>query len=45
MVGTMSLQWWNWVRGAVSGAILAGQRTTIGLRVPPRCDASSFMPL
>src|SRR4051794_33359403 len=45
MVGTTSLQWWNWVRGVASGVILAGQRTTMGLRVPPKCEASSLVPL
>ena len=45
MVGTRSLQWWNCGRGVASGWILAGQRTAIGLRVPPRCEASSFSAL
>src|SRR6516165_8173525 len=45
MVGTMSLTWWNCGRGVVSGLILAGQRTDIGLRVPPKCEARSFVPL
>src|ERR1017187_4414901 len=44
MVGTTSLQWWNCARGTGSAVIAAGQRTTIGLRVPPRWEASSFMP-
>ena len=35
----------NWVRGVASGVIFAGQRIAIGLRVPPRCEASSFSPL
>ena len=39
------MQWWNWDRGRQSGAIRAGQRTAIGLRVPPRCEARSFIPL
>ena len=41
----MSLQWWNWLRGLVSGVIFAGQRTAIGFRVPPKCEATSFNPL
>ncbi len=45
MVGTTSLQWWNWARGVASGLILAGQRTAIGFRVPPKCEASSLVPL
>ncbi len=32
-------------RGVASGLIFAGQRTAIGLRVPPKCDASSLVPL
>ena len=32
------------MRGVASGAIFAGQRTAIGLRVPPRSEASSFIP-
>src|ERR1700720_254974 len=45
MVGTTSLQWWNCALGAVSGLILAGHRTAIGLRVPPKCEANSLVPL
>src|SRR6516164_5935196 len=45
MVGTMSLTWWNCGRGVASGLILASQRTDIGLRVPPKCEARSFVPL
>ena len=41
----MSLQWWNWLRGLASGLILAGQRTAIGFRVPPKWEATSFTPL
>src|SRR5947209_1560070 len=44
-VGAMSLTWWNWLRGVGSGLIIAGQRTAIGLRVPPKCDAISLVPL
>ena len=32
-------------RGVASGLIFAGQRTAIGLRVPPKCEASSLVPL
>src|SRR5579863_5198548 len=45
MVGTTSLQWWNCGRGAASGLILDGQRIAMGLRVPPKCEASNFVPL
>ncbi len=42
MVGTTSIRWVNACRGASSGSIRAGQLTTIGLRVPPRCEATCF---
>ena len=36
----MSMTWVNWLRSPPSSAIRAGQLTTIGLRVPPRCEAT-----
>ena len=43
MVGTMSLTWWNCARGMSSGLMPFGHEMTIGLRVPPKCDAISFV--
>jgi hypothetical protein len=40
IVGPMSMTWVNWVRSPPASAILAGQWTTIGSRVPPRCEAT-----
>ena len=40
MVGTMSMTWWNWVRRPPASLMRAGQETTIGLRVPPKWDAT-----
>ncbi len=39
------MQCTNCDRGVESGVIRAGQRTANGLRVPPRWEASSFIPL
>ena len=39
----MSLTWWNCDRGVLSGLIPLGQETTIGLRVPPKCAATSLV--
>ena len=39
IVGTMSMQWWNWVRRPPWSWMRFGQWTTIGLRVPPKCEA------
>ena len=39
----MSLTWWNCDRGVLSGLIPFGHETTIGLRVPPKCAATSLV--
>ena len=39
----MSLTWWNCDRGVLSGLIPFGQEMTIGLRVPPKCAATSLV--
>ena len=39
----MSLTWWNCARGVRSGLMPFGQEMTIGLRVPPKCDAISLV--
>ena len=39
----MSLTWWNCDRGVLSGLIPFGQEITIGLRVPPKCAATSLV--
>jgi hypothetical protein len=39
----MSLTWLNCDRGVPSCLILAGQETTIGLRVPPKSEAISLV--
>src|SRR6202044_1451544 len=44
-VGTTSLTWRNCERGVGSALIFAGQRTAIGLRVPPKCAATSLVDL
>ena len=36
----MSITWVNWVRRPPWSRIPRGQWTTIGLRVPPRCEAT-----
>jgi hypothetical protein len=42
-VGTTSFTWVNWGRGVSSGAMRAGQDTTIGVRVPPQSAAISLV--
>ena len=39
----MSLTWWNWARGVASGLMPFGQEITSGLRVPPKCEATSLV--
>ena len=39
----MSLTWWNCDRGVLSGLIPFGHEMTIGLRVPPKCAATSLV--
>jgi hypothetical protein len=39
----MSLTWWNWARGILSGLIPLGQEITIGLRVPPKWEAINLV--
>ncbi|MNP66638.1 hypothetical protein D3C76_1623690 [compost metagenome] len=45
MVGTISLTWLNWLRNPPRSVIPFGHVITIGLRVPPRCDATVFVHL
>ena len=42
-VGAMSFTWWNCARGAGSGLMPLGHEMTIGLRVPPKCEATSLV--
>src|SRR5579871_1043806 len=42
IVGRTSIKWANWVRVPPVSLIFAGQETTIGLREPPKCDATCF---
>ena len=42
IVGPMSITWVKWLRSAPLSLILSGQWTTIGLRVPPRCEPTCF---
>ena len=39
----MSTQWVNCERTALSGLMPFGHETTIGLRVPPKCAATSLV--
>ena len=39
------MTWWNCGRGVASGLIFAGHDTAIGLRVPPKCAATSLVDL
>jgi hypothetical protein len=39
----MSFTWWNCERGVLSAVIRAGQEIAIGLRVPPKCEATCFV--
>jgi hypothetical protein len=43
MVGATSMMWWNCERRPPLSAIRFGQLITIGLRVPPKCDASCLV--
>ena len=36
----MSMQWVNWGAAIARSRMRFGQDTTIGLRVPPRCEAT-----
>ena len=38
IVGATSITWVNWVRISSTRSMCPGQLSTIGLRVPPRCD-------
>ena len=38
----MSITWVKWLRSAPLSLIRSGQWTTIGLRVPPRCEPTCF---
>ena len=38
MVGATSMTWVNWERSPPASLMRAGQCTTMGLRVPPRCE-------
>ena len=40
MVGATSMTWVNCVRRPPLSLIRLGQETTIGLRVPPKCEAT-----
>ena len=43
-VGATSITWWNCERTSPWAFLIrAGQWTTIGLRVPPKCDATCFV--
>ena len=42
-VGKMSMTWWNWLRSPPLSVIFAGQETIIGLRVPPKCEATCLV--
>ncbi len=42
IVGPMSITWVKWLRRAPPSLTCSGQWTTIGLRVPPRCEATCF---
>ena len=39
----MSLTWWNWERGVLSGLMPFGQEIASGLRVPPKWEAISLV--
>ena len=39
----MSFTWWNCVRVAASGLMAFGQDTASGVRVPPKCEATSLV--
>ena len=38
-----STTWWNWLRNPPLSLIFAGQETIIGLRVPPKCEATCLV--